>query len=407
MSARTIFYAWQSDTPSRSGTDLVERALKTAIAHVSSELAIELKLDRDTQGVPGSPQIIDAILRKIQQCSVMVADVTFVGRVVREGHTKGLPNPNVMMEFGFALEAIGWKRIITVLNEHDGPIRDLPFDIASRRLSIVYRCAPGDDEGTREQAEVVIASQLRERIREILVDVGTSAAADDFASPFADSETSFLAAEVLAKKGSDDGERNVVWINGPQSFLRLIPRAPMTINSRVELRDIALGGNPNLQPLGRWTDGWHAQNHWGFVQLGDVHEDSGRYRPWCFTQLFRSGEIWGIDQRLLRPHAQLEGQAVIPSQAIEEIFSSALRNYLAVAQNRLLLAPPVKIICGLGFIANLRLAHSGPIDRLSDPCPDPSVVHQQVVESFDMDPNEVLIPFYTKVWDACGLKYRR
>ena len=56
---------------------------------------------------------------------------------------------------------------------------------------------------------------------------------------------------------------------------------------------------------------------------------------------------------------------------------------------------------------NLRLGHSGLIDRLSDPRPDPSVVHEQVVESFDIDPDEVLIPFYTKVWDACGLKYRR
>jgi hypothetical protein len=337
----------------------------------------------------------------------MVADLTFVGKVTREGHTKGLPNPNVMMEFGFALEAIGWERIITVLNEHDGPIRDLPFDIASRRLSIVYRCGPGNDERAREEVEALVAGQLRERIREILVDVGSNAAADDFASPFEDSDTSFLTAEVLANIRGHDGDRDVVWINGPQSFLRLIPRAPMTINSRVELRDIALGGTPTLQPLGRWTDGWHAQNRWGFVQLGDVHEDGGMHRPWCFTQLFRSGEIWGIDQRLLRPRDRLEGQAVIPSKAIEEIFSSALRNFLTVAQVRLMLAPPVKIICGLGFIENLRLAHNGPIDRLSDPCPDRSVIHEQVVESLDIDPDEVLIPFYTKVWDACGLKYRR
>jgi hypothetical protein len=73
----------------------------------------------------------------------MVADVSLVGATL-EG--KGLPNPNVMLELGYAAHCLGWERIILVMNSFLGPPEGLPFDLRHRRFPISYELKP-DKEG--------------------------------------------------------------------------------------------------------------------------------------------------------------------------------------------------------------------------------------------------------------------
>jgi hypothetical protein len=83
----TVFYSWQSDLPNNTNRGFIEDALEKAIKQLNKQLTVqeaerseELKLDKDTQGVPGSPPIVQAIFDKISSAAVFVPDVTFVGK---------------------------------------------------------------------------------------------------------------------------------------------------------------------------------------------------------------------------------------------------------------------------------------------------------------------------------------
>jgi len=43
------------------------------------------------------------------------------------------PNPNVLIELGYAIAQLGWERIILVYNEKYGKVEELPFDIRNHR----------------------------------------------------------------------------------------------------------------------------------------------------------------------------------------------------------------------------------------------------------------------------------
>src|SRR5262245_54609267 len=107
----TVFYSWQSDTPSNLNRNFIEKALAEALKSLRSDATLEsalrdvtVELDKDTKGVPGSPPITDTILRKIEDCAVFVCDLTFVGKSIEDlvgssTEPRLFPNPNVLIEY--------------------------------------------------------------------------------------------------------------------------------------------------------------------------------------------------------------------------------------------------------------------------------------------------------------------
>lgn len=75
----TVFYSWQSDRSSKICRDFVHIALKDAAERLATRRGVEVVVDSDTQGVPGTPPITAVILEKIDSCDVFLADMTFVG----------------------------------------------------------------------------------------------------------------------------------------------------------------------------------------------------------------------------------------------------------------------------------------------------------------------------------------
>lgn len=136
--ARTIFFAWQLDTPSDANKKFIWDALTVAArnAAIDSQPELSPRAESDTQGVPGTPNIVETIFKRIQQCAAFVADVSFVGATPGG---KKLPNPNVLIELGFAARSIGWERTILVMNSAYGTATELPFDILQHRWPIEYR----------------------------------------------------------------------------------------------------------------------------------------------------------------------------------------------------------------------------------------------------------------------------
>lgn len=140
-----IFYSWQSWTPSERNRKFIEDSLQEAINQIADRYGQSIVIDRDTKDLSGAPAIAEAILEKIEGSDIFLADVTFV---VGDNDHKS-PNPNVMLELGYAAKCLGWKQIILVMNTASGePDDDLPFDLQHRRWPITYKLESGQKKSS-------------------------------------------------------------------------------------------------------------------------------------------------------------------------------------------------------------------------------------------------------------------
>ena len=131
-----IFYSWQSDSPSNTNRNLISTALEKAIDDIKKDVAtaIEPVIDRDTLGVAGSPDISHSIFSKIDAASVFVCDIS----IIDSEAARPTPNPNVLVELGYAVKALGWNRVIMVMNTEYGKPEALPFDLRSKSVFKVF-----------------------------------------------------------------------------------------------------------------------------------------------------------------------------------------------------------------------------------------------------------------------------
>lgn len=161
MAKATIFYSWQSDLSNKTNRTLIQDALEKAARELRKDdsLGVEPVIERDTQGLPGAPDIHTAIFKRIAACDAAVFDLTFVARDKRSH-----PNPNVLLELGFALGTIGWERVVLVMNSNHGRIEDLPFDLKIKR---VLSYAASDDEAPAD-ARNGLAAALKKALEVVL-----------------------------------------------------------------------------------------------------------------------------------------------------------------------------------------------------------------------------------------------
>lgn len=135
-----IFYSWQSDLPSGETRGLIQEGISSAVKMLRN--TVEIEADRDTKGEYGSPDIVQTIFSKIDECDIFIADVSVVNKyhsVDDEGKPSAQiklgPNPNVMLELGYAASVVGWDNVICIIDADYGSPDELPFDLAHRRLT--------------------------------------------------------------------------------------------------------------------------------------------------------------------------------------------------------------------------------------------------------------------------------
>ena len=133
-----------------------------AATELRAELDIDVTIDQDTQDVPGSPSIPDTILKKIAASEAVVADLTLTHTSDKQvDPEKRGSNPNVMLEYGYALR-VGDRNIIGVINTAFGAVEELSFDLRHKRC-ITYCAAMGGGENERTQARMIWPRNSRER----------------------------------------------------------------------------------------------------------------------------------------------------------------------------------------------------------------------------------------------------
>ena len=132
----TIFYSWQADLKNNKNRGLIENAIdKAKKSLLTKNMNItEIEITSDSRGVYGTPDLVSSIFNKIEKCDIFIADVSIINA---KSNYRETPNPNVLIELGFAARTLGWNRIICLFNSEYAQIEQLPFDIRSRK-PIIY-----------------------------------------------------------------------------------------------------------------------------------------------------------------------------------------------------------------------------------------------------------------------------
>jgi hypothetical protein len=284
----------------------------SADIQVEESLREELVLDRDTQNVPGSPPIFQTILDKIDNASVFVADLTFCG--TRNDGNRKTPNPNVLIEYGYALRCVGYGQIIAVMNSAYGePSREsLPFNLADLRYPLTYNLRDGATDDERKAEREKLAKALEKALRDILDSDGFKAKMPKAVvpTPFprasaGNGKARFRAARepmgvvrdsMLRRTGAADASP-VYLADGAAMWLRLIPGSdPGRRWRNLELKQPAMNlvSLPMMQNAGNGIGFLEAEDGCGYWA---TFQDSQTY---AVAYVFNTGEVWITNSAMSR-----------------------------------------------------------------------------------------------------------
>lgn len=413
---RTLFYSWQNDISPNLNRNFIEDALKKAIEKINKDLIIQealrdenLTLDKDTKGIPGTPPITDIILKKISASSIFVPDLTFVGKT---SDGKPISNPNVLIEYGWALNALSGSRIVAVMNKaFGGPAGlNMPFNLRHLRFPIVFNLTDSTKTEERTLVKTQLVTDLYNAIQLIWENEISKEAKEqnpfvgreDYTDPstFIKPGETFYDTSFLARAGS-----KISFSDGARIFLRLIPsKTVFKIPTGKDAEDIIR--RETLIPLGLVSSWSYGRNEYG--AFSHHTEENVIYN---FTQLFLNGELWGIDATLLNREWQSrfmgDQNGIILFDEIEKILFPTLNHYLKFSRNVLKSPTPLKLITGLTGIKGYRMPPD--IYRLNQNTTvvNDKIIYEHIIETYEEKPHLVLIPFFGLIWKECGLERPR
>ena len=222
-----VFWSWQNDFSPKCCRHFIRDALETAVTNAGEELGLEdaerPELDHDTKDTPGMAEITATILRKISHSAVFVADLTPIGKTT-EG--KALPNPNVLIELGWALKVIGGDRLIAVVNTAEGwNPDDLPFDIRHRR-ALTYELSETATKNERKKIKERLIQDLTGALKINLGQYVEDQAASEIIKGISakpDDPSIWASSDKIKYHDTFEGMASVVLPSCPRGYIRIIP----------------------------------------------------------------------------------------------------------------------------------------------------------------------------------------
>jgi hypothetical protein len=161
-----VFFAFQMDIEDKFGKGFIQSAIEIAITRFKAE-GTNVSLDFGFRKTPGTPLLIDEMLRKSNESDMVIVDLTYTSakeflaaEIVGEdadstwisipkGDRKPSPNPNVLLETGYAWAKKGTYRTLVVMNEAYGSPSDLPVDLKGFRWGITYNLNESNNENRK------------------------------------------------------------------------------------------------------------------------------------------------------------------------------------------------------------------------------------------------------------------
>jgi hypothetical protein len=416
----SIFYSWQSDSPNSTNRGFIEKALEQTIKGLGRDLELQealrdetIEIDKDTKGIPGTPPIVEAIFNKISECGVFVPDLTFVAKANASDRLS--PNPNVLIEYGWALKSIGHSRIVPVMNTAFGEPTavNMPFDMRHLRNPITYRLEESAGQETKARVKTELAKKLEQQIgliiktrlartSETIQTAYTPTPATSNPSTFLQPGETFFSDGLARRLSIPDGQR---------LFLRLIPSIPnRSLPTTLDVLNLARRGQ--LMPMQAKPGGWGwdiERNRHGAFAYAEEHSEII-----FFSQLFKTGEIWGIDARSISMKVCKENGRVdfgyFPSDHLEKVFLDTLENYLQLASGELSPALPLRFMAGATDVEGYRMTAPPGIrfytrdPRFGGRVDARNIVFEGEIDEYGKDPAVALLPFFEYLWRECGVE---
>lgn len=411
MKKVTIFYSWQSHTSQAENHYFIRDALKGALKKVNQDVEAEeaerVELDHDTKNIPGMPDVFNTILEKIDSCIAFVADLTLTGSSF-DGEKKYL-NPNVAIEFGYALKSKGNKRLIGIMNTAFGTFAESSFDLKTKRKPIEY-CLKGDEtkeerKRIRGELESNLVEALKILLKEFPLPQDTTPSEIQsypecpalFQSPTEPLATTFT---------YNDGGTELRIVVGPLLFLRLLPASPQAPISALEAANFLKRGNVDSMSRGNANSRLVERNRHGAIVFSTTPSHGEIVQ---FSQLFFNREVWGCDGDLLNRERLLKrtnGEVLyLPFGAIEDVYETTLESYLSFATKTLQVHPPFKLVVGAWSIQGFRMHLDGDFTSFGGHMVDNEILWEGKISENHTSVKEVLTPFYRTFWEKCGLEY--
>lgn len=396
-----IFWSWQNDADPKRHRHFIKGALDDAIAAVALELDVDPaerpEIDHDVKGAKGAVEIANTIMDKIAASAIFVADVT---PIARAENNKAVPNPNVMVELGWAFNKPGFARHIYVMNTADGfTADDLPFDIRHRRV-MTYELADGAENKVKEGAKKTLVKELAYAIKTNLEDhLDEKAAQTEIArvpaNP-ADPSIWASASETISHYDSYEAsnQRHVKLVSGPRAYIRVTPagwrKALPTVNeierydSNFAVRAPAEGG----------ASGDFGPTEEGFVRYWFTGRDETKNVAMFFDG---TGEFWVLHGTAFVDHGAFRTLAV----------SSVLKNWLSTIRranflfDRLGASPARRVEVGLVGLKGSRWPGQFSADQ------KPARRDRFMIDAVDRDwsadrQRDFVIDAYTRLTDIFG-----
>lgn len=324
-----VFYAWQSDRPERFNRYLIRFALNLAAKNISADpnVGVRVRIDADTEGVHGHCPVTDTILKKIAVCDAFVPDLTFVASTEAG---KLIPNPNVMLEYGYALKARSFSVMLPIMNTAYGAATELPFDMGHLRFPVRYDLPATAKNAERRAARKALTEELETIIRGMIAQgVG---AADRTPFPEAAATTSpaffFPRNATIASFGSP-GEQEYKFEGDKAVYVRLFPRTSegQPKIGRSVIKD-TVHHKRLLRPMSDAFTGITSSNDFGWAYI----DPSGNTTTKNICQTFPSGELWGISSQVFFANGRAAGR---PNEAatafagigVEKLCTRTLENF--------------------------------------------------------------------------------
>jgi hypothetical protein len=402
-----VFWSWQNDYLPDTCRHFIRAALVEAIAAAGQELGLEdsdrPEIDHDTKDTPGMAEITKTILDKISRSAVFVADLTPIGKT--DGG-KALPNPNVLIELGWALSQLGPERIIAVLNTASGYNPDhLPFDIRHRR-AMPYELAETADGKTKKDAKKALVKDLTAALKTNLGQyVEDKAAAQDVKGVPTQADDPSIWATASAQLEHNDAfghgsKTSIAMPKCPRGYIRIIPAGWKNgVPGVSAIAKLQNGMVVRPRPEGG-TNGNFGVCKEGFVQYWETGDTAdGKAETRNVSMYFdETGEYWVLHGKAIGEGKY--GQTLNVASLIVG-WSKAITATLQIYKTFEAL-PVVKIEAGLFGAENVRWPeqwnHNSPITR-KDRC----VLTRQLRDWNDEAQLNFLTDAYNKVRDLFGL----
>lgn len=279
----------------------------------------------------------------------------------------------------------------------------LPFDMRHLRKPICYRLETNATAAHKTKVENELTDALVHAIK-LMINKRLFGTNQVFAgtSPTTNPGTFLQPGEKFVIVDNWNGSEERLDVpNNHLAFLRLIPSIPLHLSSKQAL-EIASSLRPMAQTL---TGSSQDRNKHGAYTYSKGQNSQILF----LTQLFLSGELWGIDAYLINKKRCMNRDVefgFIASVAVEKTFANTLRNYMNIAKDHLHVRAPLRFIAGLTGVFEYRMAVPSSMQSFSHfdgLVHTDHIVYEGMIPDWNAEPALLLRPFFEQIFDECGL----